>query len=58
MNTVHVEDVCRSVWHLCNHGNKGDIYNVVDSGDTSKFCSVVQCIPLHLIPVNLIFLLF
>ncbi|XP_064595952.1 dTDP-glucose 4,6-dehydratase-like [Liolophura sinensis] len=35
MNTVHVEDVCRALWHLCHHGNRGEIYNIVDdSGST------------------------
>ena len=36
MNTVHVLDVCRAVWHLCNHGNRGQVYNIVDSNNTSK----------------------
>jgi len=36
MNTVHVDDVCCAVWHLCLNGQKGEIYNVVDEGNTSK----------------------
>ena len=36
MNTVHVLDVCRAVWHLCNHGNRGQVYNIVDNNNTSK----------------------
>ncbi|XP_033726347.1 uncharacterized protein LOC117315975 isoform X2 [Pecten maximus] len=43
MNTVHVEDVCRAVWHLCHHGNRGEVYNIVDSADTTqgKVCHLV-----------------
>ncbi|XP_034318654.2 uncharacterized protein [Magallana gigas] len=36
MNTVHVLDVCRAVWHLWNHGKKGQVYNVVDSNNTTQ----------------------
>ncbi|KAK3095479.1 hypothetical protein FSP39_015159 [Pinctada imbricata] len=36
MNTVHVDDVCRAVCHLCNHGKRGETYNIVDSGDTTQ----------------------
>ena len=36
MNTVHVEDVCRALWYLCNHGKTGEVYHIVDKGDTSK----------------------
>jgi nucleoside-diphosphate-sugar epimerase len=36
MNTVHVHDVARAIWHLCDHGNSGEIYNLADQGDTSK----------------------
>nr|XP_022309667.1 uncharacterized protein LOC111115277 isoform X1 [Crassostrea virginica]XP_022309668.1 uncharacterized protein LOC111115277 isoform X2 [Crassostrea virginica]XP_022309669.1 uncharacterized protein LOC111115277 isoform X3 [Crassostrea virginica] len=36
MNTVHVLDVCRAVWHLCNHGNRGQVYNIVDSNNTTQ----------------------
>ena len=36
MNTVHVHDVARALWHLCYHGNSGDIYNLADQGDTSN----------------------
>jgi len=36
MNTVHVEDLCAALWFLTSHGNKGDIYNLADSGDTDQ----------------------
>jgi len=35
LSTVHVYDVVRALWHLCYHGNIGDVYNVADKGDTS-----------------------
>jgi hypothetical protein len=38
LNTVHVRDVCKAVWHV--HQNfeqaKGNIYNLADSGDTTQ----------------------
>ncbi|CAG2202379.1 unnamed protein product [Mytilus edulis] len=36
MNTVHVDDVCRAVWHLCQHGQNRELYNVVDEGNTTQ----------------------
>ncbi|KAL5019592.1 hypothetical protein ScPMuIL_002484 [Solemya velum] len=36
MNTVHVDDLCRALWHLCLNGHRGQIYNVVDKGDTTQ----------------------
>ena len=36
MNTVHVDDVCRGLWHLTTKGNNGEIYNLVDSGETTQ----------------------
>ena len=36
MNTVHVTDVCRALWHLTDHGVVGGVYNLADKGDTSK----------------------
>eukprot|EP01119_Soliformovum_irregulare_P010876 TRINITY_DN2679_c0_g1_i1.p1 TRINITY_DN2679_c0_g1~~TRINITY_DN2679_c0_g1_i1.p1 ORF type:complete len:370 (+),score=97.82 TRINITY_DN2679_c0_g1_i1:83-1192(+) len=35
-NTVHVVDVCAALWHLMNNGNKGEVYNLADSGDTDQ----------------------
>ena len=29
IKTVHVLDVFRALWHLCNHGNRGQLYNTV-----------------------------
>ena len=36
MNTVHAPDVCRAVWHLYNHSNRGQVHNIVDNRYTSK----------------------
>jgi len=36
INTVHVNDVVRALWHLCTHGNKGDIFNLADKNDTDQ----------------------
>ena len=36
MHTVHVLDVCRAIWHACLHGKSGEVYHIVDKGDTSK----------------------
>jgi hypothetical protein len=36
MNTVHVDDVSRALWYLTTHGNNGEVYNLVDNGETSK----------------------
>ena len=37
MNTVHVEDVCRAIWHvLSREDTKREIYNVVDNNDTTQ----------------------
>ena len=36
MNTVHVEDVVRALWHLTDHGESGSVYNLADSGDTTQ----------------------
>ncbi|XP_014664268.1 PREDICTED: uncharacterized protein LOC106806738 [Priapulus caudatus] len=36
MNTVHVDDVCRAIWHVCHHGNAGEVYNLVDKGETRQ----------------------
>lgn len=37
-NTVNVYDVARAIWHVCNHGARGEIYNLADKGDTSQYC--------------------
>ena len=36
MNTVHVLDVCRALWHLTTHGDTGQVYNLVDKSESSK----------------------
>jgi len=43
--TVHVHDVVRAIWHLCYHGNVGDVYNLADKGDTSasRHLATVNC---------------
>lgn len=36
MCTVHVNDVCRALWHLSNHGNSGDVFNLADKSNTTQ----------------------
>lgn len=36
INTVHVNDVVRALYHLCSHGENGAIYNLADKGDTDQ----------------------
>jgi len=36
LNTVHVNDVCRAIWHLTNHGNNRAIYNLCDKNETDQ----------------------
>ncbi|KAF5286664.1 hypothetical protein FQR65_LT12495 [Abscondita terminalis] len=37
LNTVHVADVCRAIWFVCNRDDTlGQIYNVVDDGDSTQ----------------------
>jgi len=36
LNTVHVNDVVRALWHLCTHGEKGAVFNLADKGDTDQ----------------------
>ncbi|XP_067127456.1 dTDP-glucose 4,6-dehydratase [Centruroides vittatus] len=44
MNTVHVSDVSRAVWHVCMNGKKGEVYNVVDKGESTqgKISSIIS----------------
>ena len=42
MNTVHVSDVCRAIWHLTDNGNNGSIYNLADKGDMSELLVAKQ----------------
>lgn len=36
INTVHVNDVCKAIWHMCLHGEKGQIWNLADKNDTDQ----------------------
>jgi len=36
LNTVHVEDVVRAMWHIKDNGKSGEIYNIADEGDTTQ----------------------
>ncbi|XP_045184005.2 uncharacterized protein LOC123542289 [Mercenaria mercenaria] len=36
MNTVHVQDVCKAIWHLFSHGKSGEVYHCVDKGNTTQ----------------------
>lgn len=36
LNTVHVRDVVKALWHLSEKGTKGEVYNLADKGDTTQ----------------------
>jgi len=36
INTVHVRDVVRALWHLSDKGQIGAVYNLADKGDTDQ----------------------
>lgn len=36
MHTVHVLDMCRAIWHACFYGKSGEVYHIVDKGDTTQ----------------------
>ena len=36
INTVHVRDVARALWHLCIKGAPGSVYNLCDKGSTDQ----------------------
>ena len=36
INTVHVHDVARAIWHLIQSGHVGQVYNLCDKGDTDQ----------------------
>jgi len=36
MNTVHVQDVVRALWYMCQNGQCGEVYNLADSGETTQ----------------------
>lgn len=52
MNTVHVRDVVRALWHLKDAGPPGEIYNLVDKGETSEEMNLYS-----LLNENILFLL-
>lgn len=36
INTVHVKDVAKGIWHLIMKGKVGETYNLADKGDTDQ----------------------
>lgn len=46
LNTVHVYDVCKALWHLSQVGAKGSVYNLSDKGDTDaeKISKILESI--------------
>lgn len=36
INTVHVRDVARAIWHCYEHAPPGSTFNLIDKGDTSQ----------------------
>lgn len=36
VNTVHVKDVAKALWFLCEKGKAGEVYNLADHGDTDQ----------------------
>lgn len=36
MNTVHVRDVCKALWHISQKGQIGAVYNLADKSDTDQ----------------------
>lgn len=36
INTVHVRDVVRALWHLTSNGASGDVFNLADDGDSNQ----------------------
>jgi len=44
INTVHVADVAKALWHLSQKGKAGDVYNLADKNDTDqgKFNQILE----------------
>jgi len=44
LNTVHVRDVCRALWHLATQGKPGSIYNLADESDSTQgsICTLLE----------------
>lgn len=37
LNTVHVDDLCRAIWHVCGRDDTlNEVYNVVDDGNSTQ----------------------
>jgi len=36
INTVHVRDVCKALWHIATRCPVGEVYNLVDKSDSSQ----------------------
>ncbi|GAM23057.1 hypothetical protein SAMD00019534_062320 [Acytostelium subglobosum LB1] len=36
VNTVHVNDVCKAIWHVALGAPKGAVFNLADKGDTDQ----------------------
>jgi len=36
VNTVHVKDVAKALWFLCENGASGEVFNLADGGDTDQ----------------------
>lgn len=36
INTVHVHDVAKALFHLCTHGDDGAVYNLADKSNTDQ----------------------
>jgi nucleoside-diphosphate-sugar epimerase len=44
INTVHVNDVVKALFHLCNHGDDGATYNLADKSNTGTLSSTPNLI--------------
>ncbi|KAK3752249.1 hypothetical protein RRG08_064270 [Elysia crispata] len=54
MSTVHVQDLVRALWHLCLHGNRGQVFNLADKGSTTQ--DIVSSLVSELFNINYDFL--
>jgi len=36
LNTVHVQDLARALWHLVSNGKVGEVYNLADTANTTQ----------------------
>ena len=44
INTVHVDDVVRALWHLSQNGKAGEIYNLADTANSNQgsICKLLE----------------